>query len=137
MAEKENFENVLDGATQQSKILEVPLNGQLTFVALGLREGSNDRIEFELIKVSPALAGCDFSVANLPGIAGTTPLRIRGKAVTLTADSTFVIVDAPQGFKFRVVYKYDEDLGETDDSINVMMSQSSTPNVTPEMRGYF
>lgn len=97
----------------QSRPFEVPMNGQVTVMAIGLQ--GNDYIEFEMISVP----GVDIQCNCLPGsgealsVTNTQTLKFAGTPVRVTAGNPVVIITAPQGVLMRAVRHVEEELNAT------------------------
>lgn len=117
------------------------LEKQVTVIATGMPPG--DYITFEVVQLlsgDPAkLCGCRLTAASNATIELISPLMCpvcgpedNTQEVRLTANSTFVILDAPQGALVRAIY---HGTGVDDGTVKAWYNTTETLDLTDALRG--
>lgn len=104
---------------------------QLTIVAQGLED--TDEVTVWLVQLSRfemPPCSCPPGKVLMPSVLSETQLRCCGEPIVLTADMPYVILDAPQGWKFRVKWNVANPTTQV-----VSFEQTNTQNVNDRMRG--
>lgn len=104
---KENLTTLFDkdSLSDYSHVFEIPLGGEATFVALGLKD--DDYVHFELV-YAPGLRPndmCECPPVKVmpPAVIRRELLQFNGVPVILKADNPVAVISAPQGFPMRAV----------------------------------
>lgn len=113
---------------------------QITITAIGIQ--GNDFITFERIELAAGkmaeVCGCEIIGGTKPSVIGVQELQCptceesEPQPVRLTANNSIVVLDYPQGSALRAVY---HGTGLETGEVYVVARQSSTSNLTPELRG--
>ena len=107
----------------------IPCGGQTTFLATGLV--GDDEVTFHLVKMTdagpPAGEGGSGPVA-LSDLQWETVLKVEGKAVVLTEDNPYVVLDVPQVYTL-IARKNADDLSVVE--LYAASTWSQKPNYIP------
>ena len=113
---------------------------QITISAIGIQ--GDDFITFERIELAAGkmaeVCGCEIIGGTKPSVIGVQELQCptceesEPQPVRLTANNSIVVLDYPQGSALRAVY---HGPGLETGEVYVVARQSSTTNLTPELRG--
>ena len=117
------------------------LDKQITVIATGM--APDDYITFEILQLQSGdplkLCGCRIIEGTNAVIDLAKPLtcsmcgpEVNSQEVRLTALSTFVVIDAPQGVLMRAIY---HGTGIDDHTVKAWYNNSETPDLTDAMRG--
>lgn len=104
---KSEREVLLDSGSlsDSSRVFEIPVGGELTFVALGLED--EDYVHFEMVYVpnTPLVdhCGCPPAVVVPPVVTTKAVVQYNGTPVILKKNNPIVVMSVPQGQPMRAV----------------------------------
>lgn len=127
--------NLISTATGKSDLFEIPIGGQITFIASGLEAG--DYIYFEIADISGPQygCGCDYRVVSPSQIEDVQELTKNGLPIRLDVNNTFLILDYPQGYRLRAVAVVPQSKQDVGEFPALYGRVTNTPHLTDSLRG--
>lgn len=106
-----------------SRVFEIPVGGELTFVAMGLND--EDYVHFELVYapgMDSEMCKCPPPVVTPPVVTSKAVLQYNGVPVILKKNNPVAVISAPQGQPMRAV----RHIKDEDDIVGFRLTMQST-----------